>query len=66
MQGGEHDHTSHVSIPCKCPGFPSKSSRNGFALYSLKAAIIVLSVKDMKEAISLKISETISQKCWRK
>lgn len=48
---------SHVSIPCKSPGFPNKSSRNGFALYSFKASTIVIQVKDMKEATSLKISK---------
>lgn len=66
MQGGECDHKSHVSIPCKSPGFPNKSSRNGFALYSFKAATTVIQVKDMKEAISIKISEIIPLKCWRR
>lgn len=31
-------------------GFPNKSSRNGFAIYSFKAATIVIQVKDMKES----------------
>lgn len=31
-------------------GFPNKSSRNAFAIYSFKAATIVIQVKDMKES----------------
>lgn len=50
LQGGEHDHISHVSIPRKSPGFPNKSSRNSFALYSFEAATIGIQVKDMKES----------------